>query len=78
MIMDLCDKVSLLLPKMQNHKSLSLHGRSFSSRRREGIAIAFAYKGSQSFLYDCMQPIIHQMTQDARPKTIDAPLTLIF
>jgi len=36
-----------------------------------------AYNGGQSFLYDCMQPIVNQITLQARPDIVDAPLTLI-
>jgi len=28
-------------------------------------------------MYDCLQQIATQMTQDAKPKIVDAPLTLI-
>jgi hypothetical protein len=39
-------------PRMHDQKSLTLRCRSFSRLGREGIAICFAYKGSQKFLYD--------------------------
>jgi len=39
-------------PKTHDHKSWTLRWRSLSSWGREGIAICFAYKGSQKFLCD--------------------------
>jgi hypothetical protein len=65
-------------PRTQDHQSLRLHWRSFSWWGREGIAIRFAYKGRQKWLYDLLQPIGAVISQDAWPKIIDAPLTLIF
>ena len=44
----------------------------------EGIAICFAYKGSQKFLYNWLHPIGGGISQDAWPKIVDALLTLIF
>jgi hypothetical protein len=64
-------------PRTHDQKSLTLHWRSFSRWGREGIAICFAYKGSQKFLYDWLQPIGGVISQDAWPKIVDAPLTLI-
>ena len=37
----------------------------------------FAYEASQYPIYEWSQPIAKQITNDARPKIIDAPLTLI-
>jgi hypothetical protein len=65
-------------PRMHDQKSLALRWRSFSWWGREGIAICFAYKGSQKFLYDWLQHIGGVISQDAWPKIVDAPLTLIF
>jgi hypothetical protein len=55
-----------------------LRWRSFSRWGREGIAICFAYKGSQKLFYDWVQPIGGVISQDTWPKIVDAPLTLIF
>jgi len=44
---------------------------------QEGIIISFAYKDGQYFLYDWLQPIAHQIIQDAGPKIVDIPLMLI-
>jgi len=40
------------LPRTHDQKSLTLRWRSFSWWGREGIAICFAYKGGQKYLYD--------------------------
>jgi len=45
------------LPRMHDQKLLTLRWHSFSWWGREGIAICFAYKGSQKFLSDWLQPI---------------------
>ena len=39
-------------PTTHDHKSLTLLWRSFSSLGREGIAVYFAYKGSQKYRYE--------------------------
>jgi len=65
-------------PRTHDQKSLTLRWRSFSWWGWEGIAICFANKGSQRFLYDWLQPIGGVISQDAWPKIVDTPLTLIF
>jgi len=65
-------------PKMHDQQLLTLRWRSFSWWGREGIAICFAYKGRQKFLYDYVQPIGGVISQNAWPKIVDAPLMLIF
>jgi len=74
----MCDLSPPRLPMIPDQKSLSLRWRSFSWWGSEGIAIRFAYKGSQKFLYDWLEPIGGVISQDSRPKIVDAPLTLIF
>jgi len=44
----------------------------------EGIAICFAYNGSQKFLYDSIHRIGGVISQYVWSKIVDAPLTLIF
>ena len=51
---------------------------SFSWWGREHIALCFAYRGGQKFLYDWLQPMGGVISQDALPKIVDCPLTLIF
>jgi len=51
--------------------------RSFPEWGREHVVFSFAYKGGQYLIYEWPQPIATQITQDARPKFIDSPLTLI-
>jgi len=50
---------------------------SFSRWGSERVAFAFAYKGGQYLSYDSLQPMPALITQDARPKIVDALLTLI-
>ena len=64
-------------PRTHNQKLLTLHWCSFSWWGREGIAISFAYQGSQKLLFDWLQPIGGVISQNAWPKIVDAPLTLI-
>ena len=76
--MDVCDQAPLILPKMHDQIALTLRGHSFSWWGREGIAMCFAYKRSQKFLYDWLQPIGGVISQDEWPKIVDALLTLTF
>jgi len=71
------NQVLLGLPKMQGQKSLTLRRGSFLCWGREHVAFVFASKGGQYLICGGLQPIATQITQDARPKIIDTPLTLI-
>jgi len=62
---------------MDGQQSLTLCWRSFSWWGREHFTLSFAYKGSQYLVYDYLQPITPQITQDTCPWIVDAPLTLI-
>ena len=64
-------------PRMHDQKSLMLHWLLFSWWGMVGISICFAYKGGQNFLCDWLKPIGGEISQDAWPKIVDAPLTLI-
>ena len=76
--MDACNQVPLILPKMQDQKSLTLRWCSLWKWGSKGIAVCSANTSGQKVVYDWLQPISGVITQDARPKIIDAPLTLIF
>ena len=65
------------LPDLQDQKSLKLNWRLISKWGRECEAHSFAYRASQYRIYERTQPIPKQITNDARPKIVDAPLTLI-
>jgi len=41
------------------------------------VALSFANRGSQYRIYAWLQPIATQITNDGRPKIVDAPLALI-
>jgi len=63
---------------MEGHQSLTLRWHSFSLWGRECFTFSSAYKGIQYFVYNCVQPIAHKITQDTWPRIVDAQLTLIF
>ena len=65
------------LPNMQQLKQLTLRWRSFPGCGREHVAVVFASSGCQYLINGCLQPIETQITQDAKLKIIDAPLTII-
>jgi len=48
----------------------------FSWRGMERFTLSFAYKGSKYFVFDNLQPIAYNITQDRWPRIFDAPLTL--
>ena len=66
------------LPKIHDQELLTLLWRSFSWQGRESFTFSFSYKGIQYFVYDYVQSIIPQITQDTWPQIVDAPWTLIF
>jgi len=72
------DLSEVWFPRMHDQKLLTLCWCSFSWWGREGIAICFAYKGSQKLLYDLLQPIGGVISHDAWARIVHAPLTLIF
>jgi len=74
----MCNLSPRRLPIIPDQQSLTLHWRSFSWSGREGVALCFAYKGSRTLVYDLLQPMGGVISQDAWPKIVDAPLTLIF
>jgi len=74
---EVCNHAPLRLPKMRDFKSLMLIWCSFSRWVREQVASAFACKGGQYNSYHYLQPMDAQITQDARPRILDAPLMLI-
>ena len=78
LFMDACDQVPLIIPKMQDPKSLTLRLRSFSWCARERFACFFGNKDGQYYVYDSIWPVTPQITQDTRPTIVDAVLTLIF
>jgi len=63
---------------MQDQKLLTLHSCSFSRWDSEHFAVSSFYKGGQYFVYECVQPVSPQITQDTWPTIIDTLLTFIF
>jgi len=69
--------ITLWLTMMQGQQLLMLRWCTFSRWGSEHVTFCFFYKGGQYFVYDCLQPVAVQITQDTRPTIVDAPLTLI-
>jgi len=67
----------LWLPKTGDLKLLTFIWRSFAWWGTERVVSVCAYNGGQYLGYDYLQPMPALITQDARPKIINAPLTLI-
>jgi len=63
---------------MEGQQSFTLCWCSFSWSGREHFTFPFAYKGSQYFVYDYVQPIAPQIANDTWPRIVNPPLTLIF
>ena len=77
MIMHSNKQIASELPDLKDQKSLTLHWRSYSEWGRERVAPTFAYRASQYHICEWLQTIATQITNDARPKIVDAPLTFI-
>ena len=75
-LIEVCNHAPGILPKMRNLKLLTLIWCSFSRWGRERVTSAFSNEGGQYLSYDYLQPMATLITQDARPKIVDAPLTL--
>jgi len=73
----MCNVSPRRLQKIHDPELLTLHWHSFSWWGRERFTFSFAYTGSQYFVYDNLQPIAPQITEDTWPRIFDAPLTLI-
>jgi len=75
--MTICNLLTRRLPKIHDRGSLMHRCRSFSWWGRENCPVSFTYEGSQCFVYDNLQPIAQQITQDTWLRIVDVPLTLI-
>jgi hypothetical protein len=72
-------RVTLRLAKIQNQKFWILHWWSLWGCGMVHYNIVCAPdKGGQYPIYGWLQPIANEVTQDAMPQVIDAPLTLSF
>jgi len=71
------NQIAFELPDLQDQKLLTLRWRSISEWGRECVASSSAYKAGQYRICEWPQPIATQITNEARPKIDDAPLTLI-
>jgi hypothetical protein len=64
-------------PRIHDQEMLTLRWHSFSWWGKEHFPVYFAYKGSQYFIYDYLQPIANKILQDTWPRIVDPPLTHI-
>jgi len=71
------DEIACELPDLPDQNSSKCSWRSFSEWGREHVALSCAYKANQYRIYEWRQPIATQITNDARPRIIDAPLKLL-
>jgi len=71
---DVCGQVPQILPKMHEHKSLTLTFKM----GRECVAFSIVEKGGQYYLSDYVHSVTLQITEDTRPTIDDTPLTLSF
>jgi len=69
------DQITFELRYLHDQKSMLLYWWYYSGWGMEHVA--FARTGSQYLIYGCLQPITTWITHDAKPKLIDAELTLI-
>jgi len=63
--------ITLWLTMIQRQQSLTLHWHSFSRWGREHVTVSFSYKGSQYFVYDCLQRVASRITHDTPPTMVD-------
>ena len=78
MYMDNHDDIAQWLTMMQAQQSLTHRWHTFSSWGRQHVTFTFSYKDGQYFVYDCLQPVATQITQDTGPTIVGAPWMLIF
>jgi len=72
LIIDRKDHIALELPDLPDKTLLMLGWSSMSEWGRQHVARLFAYRANQYCIYESSQPIATQITNDARPKIVDA------
>jgi len=77
LFMTVCNLLACWLPKIHDQQSLTLGRCTFSRLGREYVIVCFSYKDGQYFVFDRLQPVPLQITQDTWPTIFDAPLMLI-
>jgi len=78
MLMHSNDQISSGLPDLHDQDSLMLRCHVYWEWCGDHVALSFANKASQYRIYEWPQPIATQITNNSKPKIVDAPLTLIF
>jgi len=77
MYIDHNGNIALRLTIIEEQQLLKIRQRSFSHWGRKCFSFHFANKGSQYFVYDTLQTVAPQISQDTRPRIVAGPLTLI-
>lgn len=70
-------KVTIRFTRMQDQKLLTVLWSPFSGWQGDCVAIVYACKHGQYFIYGSVQPISFSITQDAKLTIIDALLMLM-
>jgi len=71
------DQITVYLPDLQNHKSLTLCWLSFSGCVREHVAVVFPSEGCHYLRNRCLQPIGTWIIQDGKLIIMDTASALI-
>jgi len=71
MHIDNTSHIALWLTMMHGQQSLTLRWCSFSRWGRDHVAFSASCKSSQYFVYDCLQPVTPQITQNTWPTIVD-------
>jgi len=69
--------ITLRLTIIKNQQLITFHLSSVSWWGRWCFIFSFPYYGSQYFVYEYLQPVTAQITEDTWPTIIKAPLMLI-
>jgi len=71
-------QITYILPYLKDQKSLMLRWHSFPWWGKEDVTHCFAWSGHQNIVSELVPQISTLITHDAKPKVVDARLTLIF
>jgi len=64
LFLTVCNLLPNRVPKIHNQQSLMHRWRSSSRWGSEHLVSSFSYKDGRYFVYDCLQPLALQITQD--------------
>jgi len=72
------EQITFQLPDLQDWKLLTLHWGSFWRSARERVIVSLGLKYGQYLICDHFHPTATLITNHARPKIIEMPLSMIF